>query len=270
MDRVHDQLLLYEKSTMRLEPQLYKLNIYGMCVVLLYRAPGFNYSMLSHQGPGSFFKSHVDTPRNKDLFASLVVVFPTVHTGGNLLIGNEESLVNFDSSRHVFNSDTKAPQVAFAAFYSDIEHEVSPVVDGYRITLTYNLHLVNEKLGLRWSLPPDRLTTLRDVLIELILNDKVLPCGGALGFGLVYKYPIDPKETSLEWFTGALKGNDALIRAACEMVGLEALVKVLYRPKESYRDTEYIVDETAEDGAGAGEETDMVTMISSAGGKEVI
>lgn len=78
MDIVQAQLLRYETSTLSLEPHLYKLNVYG---------------------PGSFFKPHIDTPRSNKLFATLVVVLPTIHTGGNLLLGVEGSLLNFESSK---------------------------------------------------------------------------------------------------------------------------------------------------------------------------
>ncbi|KAJ7583235.1 hypothetical protein C8J56DRAFT_1054994 [Mycena floridula] len=34
-----------------------------------------------------------------------------------------------------------SPSIAYIAFYSDIEHEVTPVTSGYRISLTYNLYM---------------------------------------------------------------------------------------------------------------------------------
>ncbi|KAJ2926708.1 hypothetical protein H1R20_g10382, partial [Candolleomyces eurysporus] len=207
METVHDQLLHYEKNTLKLEPQLYKLNIYG---------------------PGSFFKPHVDTPQSEKLFASLVVVLPTTHNGGNLLLGKDGSLFNFDSSKLVFHPETKAPQIAFAAFYSDIEHEVLPVEDGYRITLTYNLHLADTDLPIPKALS-DTLASLKSALLDLISNPQILPNGGALGFGLLYQYPINPKfQKDLVKFAGALKGNDALVKTACSSIGLDVAVMVGY------------------------------------------
>ncbi|RXW16201.1 hypothetical protein EST38_g9657 [Candolleomyces aberdarensis] len=206
METVHDQLLHYEKNTLKLEPQLYKLNIYGTRV-----------------------SPHIDTPRSEKLFASLVVVLPTTHTGGNLLLGKDGSLFNFDSSKLVFHPETKTPQIAFAAFYSDIEHEVLPVEAGYRITLTYNLHLADTDLPIPKALSCDTLTSLKNALLDLISNPKVLPNGGALGFGLLYQYPINPKfQKDLVKFAGALKGNDALVRTACSSIGLNVAVKVVY------------------------------------------
>ncbi|KIP10914.1 hypothetical protein PHLGIDRAFT_115052 [Phlebiopsis gigantea 11061_1 CR5-6] len=45
----------------------------------------------------------------------------------------------FDSASAV--SSVTTPCVGFAAFYSDVEHEVTTVHSGYRVTLTYNLYL---------------------------------------------------------------------------------------------------------------------------------
>lgn len=45
--------------------------------------------------------------------------------------------------------DGKEPSIGWAAFYSDCEHEVLNVTEGYRLTLTYNLFCVrgNGQLG---------------------------------------------------------------------------------------------------------------------------
>jgi len=47
---------------------------------------------ISYAGPGGFFKAHVDTPRGATVFGSLVVILPTVHEGGALILrqGGEE------------------------------------------------------------------------------------------------------------------------------------------------------------------------------------
>lgn len=69
-----------------------------------------------------------------------------------------------------------------------------------------------------------------------LLNDKdFLPDGGLLGFGLSYRYPIDPKTTRLDEFGTSLKGSDAAIKRACDSLSLEVSVKALY---ESEREEE--------------------------------
>jgi hypothetical protein len=44
-------------------------------------------------------------------------------------------------------SSQQLESLQWAAFYSDSEHEVLPVTDGYRITLTYNLRAVGHSNG---------------------------------------------------------------------------------------------------------------------------
>jgi hypothetical protein len=43
-------------------------------------------------------------------------------------------------------SNTGTPEIQWAAFYSDCEHEVIEVKSGHRITLTYNLY-VSKRVG---------------------------------------------------------------------------------------------------------------------------
>lgn len=101
----------------KIRPELYKLNIYGT---------------------GSFFKAHKDTPRGENMFGSLVVVFPTRHEGGALHLRHKGEEWTFDSA--ALTSAQEDPSIAYIAFYSDVEHEVSVVNSGYRVTLTYNLY----------------------------------------------------------------------------------------------------------------------------------
>jgi hypothetical protein len=122
---------------------------------------------LNIYGPGGIFKLHYDTPRSSDMFGTLVVCLPSPHRGGGLVLRQQNSSgESSDSLTHEFDwsLDSQATRAANAsaggktaaansnqealgamqraAFYSDSEHEVLPVTDGYRITLTYNLRAV--------------------------------------------------------------------------------------------------------------------------------
>ncbi|KAJ8480820.1 hypothetical protein ONZ51_g6410 [Trametes cubensis] len=158
LDEVRNELLIegLEKSE-RIHAELYKLNVYG---------------------PGSFFKAHVDTPRSERMFGSLVIVFPTAHEGGELVLRQEkedsddsntedsedpkqedsedtemkdssgphkdewtfDSSALLSSAAQTESSMPASAPVAYVAFYSDVEHEVLPVRSGYRVTITYNLY----------------------------------------------------------------------------------------------------------------------------------
>jgi predicted 2-oxoglutarate/Fe(II)-dependent dioxygenase YbiX len=82
---------------------------------------------------GSFFVNHRDTEKAPGMFATLVVVLPSVSTGGDLVVRHKGREVRLD-----LNCEDPA-EAAFAAFYADCVHEVLPVTAGCRLTLVYNL-----------------------------------------------------------------------------------------------------------------------------------
>ena len=82
---------------------------------------------------GGFFVSHRDTEKTKGMFGTLVVVLPSLHSGGELVVRHAGREVALDLA-------TKdVSQLNYAAFYADCEHEVRPVKDGNRLCLIYNL-----------------------------------------------------------------------------------------------------------------------------------
>lgn len=82
---------------------------------------------------GGFFLAHRDTEKSPGMFGTLVVVLPSVHRGGELVIRHAGREVIIDLSR------SEISELAFAAFYADCEHEVRPITGGNRICLVYNL-----------------------------------------------------------------------------------------------------------------------------------
>ncbi|MEV0027460.1 2OG-Fe(II) oxygenase [Nocardia sp. NPDC050793] len=87
------------------------------------------HSMLVYE-PGQFFQRHRDSEKADGMIGTLVVTLPSAFTGGELVIEQQGTKV----------TDQGSPEeLSFVAFYGDCEHEVLPVTDGFRITLTYNL-----------------------------------------------------------------------------------------------------------------------------------
>ena len=74
-------------------------------------------------------------PRGQEMFGSLVVCLPSRFTGGALSVRHQSKELVCDGW-----SSNPAQKIQWAAFFSDVEHEVLPVADGYRVTLTYNLY----------------------------------------------------------------------------------------------------------------------------------
>lgn len=92
-----------------------------------------------YSGPSGLFQKHVDTPRSQGQIGSLVVSLPSSFKGGNLVVRHAGKEVDFDWA--VKSGST----VQWAAFYSDCEHEIMTVTEGERVTLTYNLFVVEPK-----------------------------------------------------------------------------------------------------------------------------
>ncbi len=82
---------------------------------------------------GGFFLPHRDTEKVDGMFGTLVIVLPSAHRGGELLIRHPGREVTLDLS------NAEVSELTFAAFYADCEHEVKPVAQGSRVCLTYNL-----------------------------------------------------------------------------------------------------------------------------------
>jgi len=183
---------------------LYKLNVYGK---------------------GDFFKAHKDTPRDQDMFGSLVVVLPTQHEGGQFVLRQEEKEWTLDFTDR-FASATE-PSVCFVAFFGDTEHEVLPVTSGYHVTLTYNLYHI-PALPSASSIPTPFHIKLKQALVDLVNDKSKLPNGGYLGFGLVHEY-VHTGRNLLDPLLDQLKGSDRGLADVCDELGLRYSLRLFYR-----------------------------------------
>jgi 2OG-Fe(II) oxygenase superfamily len=166
-----------------------------------------------YSGPRGFFKSHVDTPRSENQFASLVVCLPSAHEGGALVFRHNNRSIDFDWS------GPASDMIQWAAFYSDCEHEVMPLTSGHRITLTYNLfYQVTQPQPGHTVLPVHSFPIYHDLQAAL-LNPGFLKPGGILGFYRNHSYPHS-NERLRKGVPAALKGIDLLVYAVCRSLGL--------------------------------------------------
>ncbi|TFK66431.1 hypothetical protein BDN72DRAFT_823422, partial [Pluteus cervinus] len=214
IDIIREGLLEGLNQKKHIKVELYKLNMYDQ---------------------GAFFKAHKDTPRSGGMFASLVVVFPTAHQGGKLLLRHDGEEWTFDSAEIL--SKTSSPSASFIAFFSDVEHEVLPVESGYRVTLTYNLSYEQSSTAeitspnppsVHFKSIPD-LVPLQTAILSLLQDQRVLPQGGYFGFGLRFTYPaFGQKDSDLQLVLEQLKGSDAVLKQVCDTLSLSTTLEVAF------------------------------------------
>ena len=187
-----------------------------------------------YSGPRGLFKPHVDTPRGETQFASLVVCLPSVHEGGALVLRHNRHSIEFDWS------GTAPDKIQWAAFYSDCEHEVLPLVSGCRITLTYNLYyqITQPQPGHALPLSLDSVPVYHDLRTAL-RTGGFMHTGGILGFYCNHAYPHS-NVALRKGLPMALKGVDLLIYTVCRSLGLVTKARPIL---EHYWNPEHEYDE---------------------------
>ncbi|KAL1762821.1 hypothetical protein FB107DRAFT_285249 [Schizophyllum commune] len=102
IDTIRDELLQEGAVDKGIKYEVYKVNVYGK---------------------DSFFKPHKDTPRSKSMFGSLVIVFPTPHEGGALVLREGDREWTFDYAAEL--AQAPAPELARSQA-SENAHEQAP------------------------------------------------------------------------------------------------------------------------------------------------
>ncbi|KAH9913016.1 uncharacterized protein B0H18DRAFT_1088222 [Fomitopsis serialis] len=199
LDIIGTELMERDRDSPSVRAELYKLNVYG---------PGYS--------PQCY------------MFGSLVVVYPSPHEGGTLVLRHEGKEWTFDSSKILANQQSEQPCLAYIAFFSDVEHEVLEVKSGYRITITYNLYFKPSQPPLPPAHPFTFGPDLKAVLQRLLEDPTFLPKGGHLGFGLSHRYPVERRmDARCCDLQTCLKGGDAVIMKVCTDLGLKSSLKFL-------------------------------------------
>lgn len=187
---------------------------------------------------GGHFQPHKDAPRGDDMLGSLVVCLPSRFTGGALTVKHHGAQKVFDWGSDI-HSQKEPARVHWAAFFGDVDHSISEVWFGLRVTLTYIL-----RRGGSAARAPRPLGTatarLRQKLEEALASPHFLPKGGMLGvpcFHLYSQSPAFQREQAPLTDAAArrLKGRDCEVAIAA----LEAGLSVTLQP--------YLVETCADD-----------------------
>lgn len=160
--------------------------------------------------PGQFFKFHQDSEKSDGMVATLVVVLPSPHSGGALIIEHQGEKIRYQSSR------AAAGKLTFFTFYADCQHEVRPVTEGYRVALIYNLIL---KEGADRIAPPSAALSrqaLTDTLDDYFFSSPKDEDSHGRAKKLVYLLDHQYTPRGLSW--RALKNIDRLRASALSEV----------------------------------------------------
>lgn len=147
---------------------------------------------------GSFFVSHRDTEKAPGMFATLVIVLPSIYTGGELIVRHEGQETRLD----LYSPE---PSVAtFAAFYADCVHEILPVTSGCRLTFVYNLLRQSGS----WLPKPPNYDVEQARLTELLRQWSVAKQSSDDETPEKLVYPLEHAYTEAEISFDMLKGAD--------------------------------------------------------------
>jgi predicted 2-oxoglutarate/Fe(II)-dependent dioxygenase YbiX len=156
---------------------------------------------------GSFFVGHRDTEKAPGMFATMVLMLPSAHSGGELIIKHLGREVVLDPRPE------EPSEIGFAAFYADCVHEVRPITAGCRLALVYSLRFLGKK---RPPQPPDYRTERRRIEELLRLWTEATDEADKLILPLEHAYT--PAELSFE----TLKGRDAAVASVLAAAAAEA------------------------------------------------
>ncbi|MET9487911.1 2OG-Fe(II) oxygenase [Nocardia sp. NPDC006630] len=198
------------------------------------------HSLLVYEA-GQFFRRHQDSEKADGMIGTLVVTLPSAFAGGDLVVEH--------GSERVIGTGSP-DDLGFIAFYADCDHEVLPVTDGYRITLTYNLIAGNRAVPNTDSPDGDVSATLAAHLREHFARPVPVPAwlrnGGPASkppAQLVYLLDHQYSQRGFGWeqLKGADAARAAALIAAADHAECEAAL-VLAEIQKSYA-CEYFEDE---------------------------
>ncbi|KAH9893021.1 hypothetical protein F4778DRAFT_772644 [Xylariomycetidae sp. FL2044] len=88
----------------------------------------------------SFFKRHKDSEKPPGMTGTLSICLPSRHKGGEVHLSHAGRSQVIDTSQTYFD-------ISALAWFSDVTHEIKPVLDGHRLVLIYNIIQTDPRNG---------------------------------------------------------------------------------------------------------------------------
>lgn len=151
------------------------------------------YKLLLYE-EGAFFNPHQDSEKVPSMFGTLIVCLPSEHSGGQV------RLIHGGKERVLETAPTSSFDISTLAWYSDVQHEVNPILSGYRQVLTYNL-VQDERKLLQTAAALDA----SHYRLERLLRIWELK----FDYHQMFVYPLEHQYTEASLSLKALKGSDA-------------------------------------------------------------
>jgi hypothetical protein len=178
------------------------------------------YKLLVYE-TGGFFLAHRDTEKAGGMFGTLVVVLPSAHRGGELMIRHAGREVMADMA------GAEVSEVRFAAFYADCEHEVRPITEGHRVCLVYNLIQERGTMGKTRSLQaPDYEKQI--VAAAALLGEKLSAPGSVAKVGWLLEHHYSPDGLSFSGLKSADRARVNVLAQAAERADCAAHLGIVH------------------------------------------
>jgi hypothetical protein len=178
---------------------------------------------------GGKFLRHKDTPRSGDQLGTLIVEVPVPHKGGKLELEDGRAHKTVDWSGAVDDPS----RLRWVAMFGDVDHSISEVKSGARVTLVYTLA--------RTDTPRTdpahaaRLDTVADAVITMIADRETLPEGGDVYIPCEHMI-VTATGAKAPYDLGVLRGHDRAIADTFARCGLNPRVRELLIPSEDAKE----------------------------------
>ena len=170
---------------------------------------------------GAFFLAHRDTEKADGMFGTLVIVLPSTHRGGELIIRHGAREVAVDMSR------ADVSEVGFAAFYADCEHEVRPITEGDRVCLVCNLIQQRDTKRRGESLrAPDHEEQI--AAAAELLDRHLPPSGEPVKIAWLFEHRYSPDGLSFAGLKSADAARAQVLAQAAERAGCAAHLGIVH------------------------------------------
>src|SRR5712692_4025687 len=128
---------------------------------------------------GGHFVPHKDTPRGSDMLGTLVVCLPSQFSNGAFGVKHHGVLQTFDCG-HAIKEQAEPTRIHWAAYFSDVDHQIEKVWGGLRVTLTYLIRRGTDTGPVFDSASAARNTLVQERLRVLLDDRRFLVKGGML------------------------------------------------------------------------------------------